>query len=128
MLDVAASASKEIIDANYISPLCDQAIAKVRAKKPRSAGDQYSLFKMHQGDLSGVVISMPLKSALFSAFSRQQSLLMEAFGHRLRRRDPQGGKTRRYEQFPLKSLAIPNCASSGPRNGSCTRQRPIELL
>jgi hypothetical protein len=69
MLNVTVRAAKEIIDANYISALRDQAIAKVRAKKPRFAGDQYSLFKMHQGDLSGVVISVPLKSALFSAFS-----------------------------------------------------------
>ncbi len=49
VLDVAARTTKEIIDANYISSLREQVIAKMRSKKSRSARDQYSLFKMHYG-------------------------------------------------------------------------------
>ena len=47
MLDIAARAAEEIIDADDVGALRKQPLAKVRAEKTRPAGYQDLLFKMH---------------------------------------------------------------------------------
>src|SRR5439155_11082649 len=48
VLDVAADAGEEIIDADDIALPGDQPLAQVRAEKPGTAGDQNAFFQMHQ--------------------------------------------------------------------------------
>ena len=47
MLDVLASAGKEIIDADHGRPFGQQRLAQMRAKKARPAGDHDARVEMH---------------------------------------------------------------------------------
>jgi hypothetical protein len=49
VLNIAAGAAKEVIDADYVCSLGKQAFAKMRPQKAGPTGNQYSLFEVHEG-------------------------------------------------------------------------------
>ena len=51
VLDVAAGAGEEIVDADDIGALGQQALAQMRAEEAGAAGDQNALFEMHDRGL-----------------------------------------------------------------------------
>ena len=47
MLDIAARAGEEIVDADNVRAVRQQALAEMRTEKAGAAGDQYAFFEMH---------------------------------------------------------------------------------
>jgi hypothetical protein len=47
MLDVAARAREEIVDAKHLTAAPEQLLAKMRADKPSAAGNENAFFEMH---------------------------------------------------------------------------------
>jgi hypothetical protein len=49
MLDVAAGAAEEVVDADDVGALGQEPLAQMRAEEAGAAGDQDALFQMHSG-------------------------------------------------------------------------------
>jgi hypothetical protein len=56
MLDVVPGAGKKIIDAKHVPALRQKPLTKVRAKKARSTGHEYSPLQMHQTPIDSMYL------------------------------------------------------------------------
>jgi hypothetical protein len=57
MLDVAARAAEEVVDADDVGAALQQPVAQMRAEEPCTASHQDALLKMHRGAVPGWRVS-----------------------------------------------------------------------